>query len=179
MTSPVHAAQQTALFGGGCFWCMQPAFDQTKGVVSTRVGYAGGTEKDATYEKVSTGRTLHVEVIEVTYNPAQVGYEKLLQIYLENIDPTDGEGQFADRGPQYVPTIFCADAAQEAAAKTALEGIAKKFVPQPIMVTIRASSPFYAAEDYHQKYYEKNSQHYNAYKKGSGRAGFIEKTWKK
>ncbi len=179
MSSPVYAAQQNALFGGGCFWCMQPAFDNTKGVISTSVGYAGGAAEDATYEKVSTGKTQHVEVIQVTFDPALVPYETLLTIYLENIDPTDGEGQFADRGPQYVPVVFTQNAAQEAAAKTALEAIAKKFAPQPIKVAIRPASPFYAAEDYHQKYYEKNALRYNAYKHGSGRAGYIEKTWKK
>lgn len=178
-SNSAQAAQETALFGGGCFWCMQPAFDQTKGVIATSVGYAGGTAEDATYEKVSTGTTAHIEAIQVTYDPAQVTYEQLLQTYLENIDPTDGDGQFADRGPQYMPVVFCSNAAQQIAAKTALESIAKKFAPQPIKVSIRDAKPFYPAEDYHQKYYQKHSLRYNAYKHGSGRASYIEKTWKK
>lgn len=173
------ADAKTALFGGGCFWCMQPSFDNTKGVTSTSVGYAGGDAKTANYDAVSTGTTGHVEVIQITYDAAQVTYETLLQTYLENIDPTDAEGQFADKGPQYRTVIFYADAVQKTAAEKALAAIAPKFAPSPIAVLIKPTSPFYAAEDYHQRYYEKNAAHYNAYKKGSGRAGYIEKTWKK
>lgn len=170
---------QTALFGGGCFWCMQPAFDNTPGVTATSVGYTGGTKADATYERVSSGRTGHVEVIQVTYDPAKVKYETLLETYWENIDPTDGEGQFADKGSQYKPAIYYADDAQKLAAEKSVEPIAKKFAPQPILVKIIPATPFYPAEDYHQKYYEKNSIHYNMYKYGSGRAGFIKDHWGK
>jgi methionine-S-sulfoxide reductase len=176
---PTTTSTKTALFGGGCFWCMQPSFDTTVGVVSTSVGYAGGDAKTANYEAVSSGTTGHVEVIEITYDPAKVAYEKLLTIYLENIDPTDGGGQFADRGSQYAPVIFYADAAEKVKAEAALKAIAPKFTPAPIAVALREAKPFYAAEDYHQRYYQKNAAHYNAYKKGSGRAAFIEKTWGK
>lgn len=169
---------KTAMFAGGCFWCMQPAFDTTAGVTATSVGYAGGDAKTANYDAVSTGKTGHVEVIQVTYDPAQVAYEKLLETYLENIDPTDAEGQFADKGSQYTTAIYYADAAQKAAAEKALAAIAPKFAPAPIVVKILPDTPFYAAEDYHQKYYQKKSVHYNAYKQGSGRAAYIEKTWK-
>lgn len=168
---------KTALFGGGCFWCMQPGFDNTPGVVATSVGYTGGSKQDATYERVSTGRTGHVEVIQITYDPAKVKYETLLETYWENIDPTDGEGQFADKGSQYKPAIYYADDAQKAAAEASIPAIAKKFAPKPILVKILPATPFYAAEDYHQKYYQKNKIHYNLYKHGSGRAGFIKENW--
>jgi methionine-S-sulfoxide reductase len=175
-----HAEKpHTAVFAGGCFWCMQPGFDKTEGVVSTLVGYAGGDAKTANYEAVSSGRTEHLEAIEVTYDPKKVSYERLLTIYLENIDPTQADGQFADRGPQYHTAIFYADEAQKAAAEKALKAIEAKFAPEPIVVKLLPAKPFYAAEDYHQKYYEKNSVHYNAYKRGSGREGFIERTWGK
>jgi methionine-S-sulfoxide reductase len=179
MAASPAAVTQTALFGGGCFWCMQPSFDATKGVVATSVGYAGGEAKTATYDAVSTGTTSHVEVIQVTFDPQHVSYEWLLEIYLENIDPTDEGGQFADRGPQYHTVIFYENAAQHDAAKKALAAIAPKFAPAPIAVRLREIAPFYPAEDYHQRYYQKNSAHYNTYKKGSGRADFIEKNWKK
>jgi methionine-S-sulfoxide reductase len=175
---PVAAPTKTALFGGGCFWCMQPSFDSTPGVASTSVGYAGGEAKTANYDAVSAGTTGHVEVIEITYDPTKVAYETLLTIFLENIDPTDGGGQFADRGEQYAPVIFHADASEKTAAEKALAAIAPKFAPAPIAVKLREAAAFYPAEDYHQKYYQKNSTHYNAYKKGSGRKDFIEKTWK-
>jgi methionine-S-sulfoxide reductase len=175
---PVAVPTKTALFGGGCFWCMQPSFDSTPGVIATSVGYAGGEAKTANYDAVSAGNTGHVEVIEITYDPTKVAYEKLLTIFLENIDPTDGGGQFADRGSQYAPVIFYADASEKTAAEKALAAIAPKFAPAPIEVKLRASAAFYPAEDYHQKYYQKNSTHYNAYKKGSGRKDFIEKNWK-
>ncbi len=177
--TPPAPTTQTAMFAGGCFWCMQPSFDNTAGVLSTRVGYAGGDAKTATYEQVSSGRTGHVEVIEITYDPKKVSYEKLLDTYWENIDPTDGEGQFADKGSQYIPAIYYANDAQRLAAEASKKAIATKFAPKPILVKIIPTTPFYAAEDYHQRYYEKNSLHYNAYKVGSGRDGFLKETWGK
>ncbi len=168
---------KTALFGGGCFWCMQPAFDNTPGVVSTFVGYTGGAAKDANYERVSMGTTGHVEVIQVTYDPTKVTYETLLETYWENIDPTDPNGQFADKGSQYKPAIYYADEAQKKAAEDSVPAIAKKFAPAPIVVKIIPATPFYAAEEYHQKYYQKNAVHYNLYKHGSGRAGFLKENW--
>jgi methionine-S-sulfoxide reductase len=175
-----HAKQsKTALFAGGCFWCMQPSYDNTAGVISTSVGYAGGTKETATYDQVSTGKTDHTEVIQITYNPAKVTYEKLLETYWENIDPTDGEGQFADKGSQYIPAIYYADDAQRLAAEASKKAIATKFAPKPILVKLLPITTFYAAEDYHQRYYEKNSAHYNAYKQGSGRAGYLKETWGK
>jgi methionine-S-sulfoxide reductase len=172
------AATQTAMFAGGCFWCMQYAFDRTKGVTSTLVGYSGGEAKTATYEQVSSGTTGHSETIQVTYDPAQTKYEALVETYLENIDPTDPNGQFADQGTQYMPAIFYADDAQKKAAEKALAAIAPKF-NKPIVVKVKPAKPFYAAEEHHQKYYQKNPDHFQAYEQGSGRADFIERTWGK
>lgn len=176
--SAAAPATKTALFAGGCFWCMQPSYDNTPGVTATSVGYAGGDAKTANYDAVSTGKTGHVEVIQVTYDPTKVSYEKLLETYWENIDPTDDKGQFADRGSQYVPLIYYADAAQQIAAQKSKTELQKKF-NKPIVVDIVPATPFYPAEDYHQRYYEKNKLHYNAYKQGSGRADYLKRTWGK
>ena len=178
LAAPAMAAPtQTALFAGGCFWCMQPAFDRTPGVLATTVGYTGGDAATAHYDQVSRGDTGHVESIQVTYDPAKVRYETLLETYWENIDPTDADGQFADHGSQYRTAIFYADDAQRAAAEKSKKAIAKKFAPQPIVVQILPTKPFYAAEDSHQKYYQKNALHYQAYKHASGRAGYLERVW--
>jgi methionine-S-sulfoxide reductase len=179
MAAAPTPATQTAMFAGGCFWCMQPPFDNAVGVSATAVGYTGGDAKTATYEQVSSGKTDHVEAIQVTYDASKIAYEKLLEIYLENIDPTDAEGQFADRGAHYETAIYYSNAAQKLAAEKALAAIAPKFAPKPIVIKILPTTPFFVAEDYHQKYYLKNAAHYNAYKKGSGRADFIEKVWGK
>ena len=170
---------KTAIFAGGCFWCMQPAFDNTPGVQQTRVGFSGGTVVNPSYEQVIRGGTGHLEAIEVTYDPAKVSYDALLDIYWQNVDPTDAEGQFADRGAHYRTSIFVADAAQRAAAEASKAAIAKKLAPAPVHTAIKDAKPFYPAEDYHQKYYEKNKIHYNAYKYGSGRVSGLKEIWGK
>ncbi len=169
---------ETAMFGGGCFWCMQPSFDNTEGVISTRVGYTGGSADTAHYEAVSTGKTGHVEVIEIRFTPAKVSYEKLVEVYFENVDPTDGGGQFADRGSQYLPVIYYANAAQQQTAESIKKAVAEK-LKKSIAVTLKPATPFYVAEDYHQRYYEKNALRYNAYKYGSGRADGLKEIWGK
>ena len=174
--STAMAATQSAMFAGGCFWCMQYAFDKMKGV-STQVGYSGGAKETATYEQVSTGTTGHYETIQVTYDPAQVKYEALVETYLENIDPTDANGQFADQGTQYMPAIFYANEAQKKTAEKALADVAPKFKPKPIVVKVLPAKPFYAAEAHHQIYYKTNPDHFQAYEHGSGRADYIERTW--
>lgn len=169
-----------AIFAGGCFWCMQPPFDQLEGVVSTRVGYAGGTLRNPTYEQVSEGNTGHAEVIEVTYDPSKVDYEKLLDTFWKNIDPTTRDQQFADRGPQYRTAIFYLDDEQKKLAEASKEKIEKSgWYDRPIVTEISPAGEFYSAEEYHQKYYEKQPGHYEMYKYGSGRAGFLEKKWGK
>lgn len=165
---PAFAATKTAIFAGGCFWCMQSEFDPEPGVISTRVGYTGGRAEAATYHQVSGGESGHVEAIEVTYDPAKLRYERLLTLYWENVDPTDADGQFVDRGSQYAPVIFYADGAQQRAAEISKKALAAK-LKKPVVVRIAPAQPFYSAEEYHQQYYKKNAAHYKRYEQGSGR----------
>lgn len=174
-----QAKTDTAIFAGGCFWCMQPEFDNTQGVSKTVVGYTGGTVANPTYEQVSTDTTGHYEAIEITYDPTVVSYEKLLDIYWHNIDPLDAGGQNYDRGQHYQTAIFTNSDAQLMAAEKSKEKVEKFFAPKPVATKILPAKPFYAAEDYHQKYYEKNSMRYKAYKTGSGRENHLEQLWKK
>jgi len=178
MTSSSAAEPVQVVFAGGCFWCMQPPFDNTPGVLATEVGYAGGHVPNPTYEQVSRGDTGHLEVIRVTYEPSIVSYSQLLDIFWHNIDPTQGDGQFVDRGPQYHSAIFVGSDEERRlaeASKAALEASGK--FASPIATDIRDAATFYPAEDYHQQYYRKNGLHYQMYKQGSGRAGFIEYHW--
>ncbi len=175
--SAMAAETKTAIFAGGCFWCMQPGFDNTPGVIKTEVGYSGGHVANPTYEQVISDTTGHYEAIQVTYDPAKVSYDTLLETYWENIDPLDAGGQFADRGEHYHTIIFVADDAQRAAAEASREKVAAKFAPQKVATQILPAKPFYPAEDYHQKYYEKNKLRYNAYKYGSGRVGRLKELW--
>ena len=168
---------KTALFAGGCFWCMQSAFSHIPGIIETKAGYKGGTADTAHYETVSGGQTGHREAVQVIYDPNKVAYTRLLELYWENVDPTDAEGQFADHGNQYKAAIFYADAGQQAAAIASKQVLAKKFAPQPITVDILPAKPFYAAEEHHQNYAEKNPAHYMAYEYGSGRSRRLKQLW--
>ena len=168
----------TAVFAGGCFWCVQPPFDKTPGVIKTVVGYTGGKEENPTYKAVSAGRTGHREAIQVTYDPSKVRYADLVTIFWHQINPTQANGQFADIGHQYTTAIFYVDAEQKAIAersKRQLESSGK--FDKPIATKIVAAGPFWPAEDYHQSYYKKNPAHYKAYKIGSGRAAYIKRVW--
>lgn len=172
--------QETAIFAGGCFWCMEPAFENLKGVFSVRAGYAGGppASRKPDYEEVSTGSTGFVESIKIVFDPSKVKYSKLLDIFWRQIDPTDPEGQFADRGSQYKTYIYYTTLEQKKEAelsKTAL-GKSGRF-DKPIVTTITQHTVFYDAEEYHQDYYKKNPNHYYMYKKGSGRESFIKAIW--
>jgi len=170
--------QETATFAGGCFWCMQPPFDNAKGVVSTRVGYTGGDVPNPTYAQVSTGTTGHLEAVEVTFDPKRISYEALLKIFWHNIDPTQGNGQFADRGPQYHTAIFYHNEAQrDAAERSKAELAASGRFGSPIVTKILPAKPFYPAEDYHQHFSDKNPLRYEIYRSGSGRGRYIERTW--
>lgn len=171
---------EIATFAGGCFWCMQPTFNAFKGVISTRVGYTGGHTVNPTYEDVCTGTTGHAEGIEIVYDPAKVTYAELVEEFWHNIDPTSLNQQFADHGTQYRSAIFYHSEEQKRIAEASKERLAKsgKF-KKPIVTEITPASAFYPAEDYHQNYYEKNAAHYQAYKIGSGRAGYLEHTWGK
>lgn len=172
------AAMEKATVAGGCFWCIQGPFDHTPGVLRTRVGYTGGKTANPTYEQVSSGNTGHIEALEIEFDPAKVTYDQILDIFWRQIDPTDPNGQFADQGSQYVTAIFYHSDTQKkvAEASKAKLGSSGQF-KKPIATRVIPAVVFYPAEDYHQTYYEKNPTHYNAYKKGSGRAGYIEKTW--
>lgn len=176
----VSKGYQRAVFAGGCFWCMQGPFDVLEGVKLTRAGYAGGTEVNPKYQDVSYGRTSHTEAVEIWFDSTQITYDSLLQVFWRSMDPTDLDGQFADRGKQYRPSIFYmnADQAKQAqASKSALEQ-SKRF-RKPIIVPIEPYKNFYPAEEYHQFYYLKNPPHYKRYRVGSGREGFLKKYWAK
>lgn len=176
---PAPAATKTAIFAGGCFWCMQPPFDQAKGVVKTVVGYTGGSEADANYEKVSAHQTKHRESIEVTYDPAQISYDQLLDIFWRQINPTQADGQFHDIGLSYQAAIYYGTDEEKKAAEASKEKLSKSGrFQKPIVTEILPAMKFYPAEEYHQKYYLKNSADFETYHVGSGRVGFLEKVWK-
>lgn len=169
---------EVAIFGGGCFWCMEPPFEQLNGVVEVVAGYSGGDLKNPTYQQVSSGATDHLEAVRVTYDPEKVSYKELLNIYWRQVDPTDVGGQFADRGKHYTTAIYYFDDAQKETAERSKDELEKseKF-EDPIVTKVLPAKDFYLAEEYHQDYYQKNVLHYNAYKKGSGREGFIKSVW--
>ena len=169
---------QQAYFAGGCFWCMQYAFDKVKGVKKTVVGYTGGQKASPDYETVSSGSTGHAEAIEVDYDPTVVTYPQLLDAFWKNIDPTQVNGQFADHGTQYRTAIFYRNDEEKKAAEASRDALAKggKF-DKPIATQIVPAAKFYPAEDYHQGYYKTNTAHFNAYEIGSGRAGFLRRKW--
>ena len=168
----------TATFAGGCFWCMEPPFEKLEGVRSVTSGYTGGTEQHPTYEQVSSGKTGHAESVEVVYDPSTVTYEKLLETFWMNIDPTQADGQFADHGTQYRTAIFYHTEEQRRLAEASKERLARsgKFA-QPIVTEIVPASAFYPAEAYHQDYYKKSPFRYMLYRSGSGREGFLHKVW--
>lgn len=168
-----------AVFAGGCFWCMQPPFDKLEGVVSTSVGYTGSLEKDPTYQEVASGQTGHCEAIEVVFDPAKVSYEKLLEVFWKNINPTTKDCQFADCGAQYRTEIFYFDEEQKRLAQESKEKLNQSLrYKSPIMTKITQASHFYDAEDYHQKYYQKSAIRYKFYKAASGRDQYLKSIWK-
>lgn len=165
-----------AIFAGGCFWCMEPPYDKTEGVISTTSGYAGGSEKDPTYELVSSGRTGHFEAVKIEYDPARVGYEKLLDIFWRNIDPFDDRGQFCDKGNQYRAAIFYRNDEEKRLAEESKRKIVEK-LGRDVVTQILPASSFYPAEEYHQDYYLKNPLHYRFYRLGCGRDSRLEAVW--
>lgn len=169
---------ERAIFAGGCFWCIQPAFDHLEGVVATTVGYTGGPEKEPTYKEVSYGKTGHTESIEIIYDPKVVSYDQLLDLYWMTFDPTDAGGQFYDRGSQYRPGIFYLNEDQKKAALASKKKLQESGrFDKPIAVEITEAGEFWDAEEYHQKYYLKNPKKYKSYRIGSGRDKFINKYW--
>ena len=178
-----HAGQDdsaVAVFAGGCFWCTEADFDKLSGVLETTSGYIGGSIENPTYEEVSSGRTGHIEAVQVRFDPRQTSYAKLLEAFWPTIDPVNGSGQFCDNGPQYRSAIFYLDAEQQRlaeASKTALAASGR--LAQPIATEILAATPFYPAEDYHQDYHTKNPLRYSYYRHGCGRDQRLKELWGK
>ncbi len=170
---------EKAIFAGGCFWCIQSAFAEKEGVKSAVSGYIAGATAFPTYREVTEGDTGHYEAVEITYDPKKITYEQLLDIFWHQIDPTDTGGQFADRGTQYQTAIFYLNEEQKKAAEASKKQLEQsKLFDKPIVTQIIKASTFYPAEEYHQDYYRKEPEHYKRYRKGSGRADFLERTWK-
>ena len=167
-----------ATFAGGCFWCMEPPYDELDGVISTTSGYTGGRKQNPTYEEVSTGTTGHTEAVQVVYDPKRISYARLLEVFWRNIDPLTANAQFCDHGTQYRSGIFYHDAEQRRLAedsKRALEASGR--FKGPIVTEIVAAGTFYPAEEYHQDYYKKNPIRYKFYRAGCGRDQRLAELW--
>ncbi|MGX7390337.1 peptide-methionine (S)-S-oxide reductase MsrA [Dolosigranulum pigrum] len=169
---------KTAVFAGGCFWCMVKPFDSLDGIEQVLSGYTGGHVENPTYEEVCSGTTGHTEAVEITYDPSKMSYEKLVNIYWQQTDPTDASGQFADRGDSYRPVIFYENEEEKVIAEQSKRELdASGRFTKPIVVSIEEKETFYPAEDYHQDFYKKNNAHYTRYRKGSGRDDFLDEHW--
>jgi len=169
---------ETAIFAGGCFWCMEPPFDKLDGVISTTSGYTGGNKENPTYKEVSRGGTGHTEAIQIVYDPARISYEALLDVFWHNIDPTSANGQFCDWGSQYRSEIFYQGTEQEKLAKQSKAALVElKPFAAPVVTGVTQASMFYPAEDYHQDYYQKNPVRYKYYRYSCGRDKRLEELW--
>jgi peptide methionine sulfoxide reductase msrA/msrB len=170
---------EKATFAGGCFWCMEAPFETLRGVIKVISGYMGGHKKNPTYEEVSSGLTGHREVIQVTYDSSKMTYKELLEVFWRQIDPTDENGQFTDKGSQYKSAIFYHTEEQKHLAEESKKELEKSGrFKKPIVTEIIKATVFYEAEDYHQDYYKRCPLKYNTYKKGSGRTDFLKKIWR-
>ena len=175
LSSPAFCANETAIFAGGCFWCMEPPFDKLEGVISTTSGYTGGELANPSYEQVSDGQTGHYESLRVEYDPEKIRYQDLLEVFWRNIDPFDDTGQFCDHGQQYLSAIFYQDREQEKQAKNSKDAVQQKAGESHTVVTrLIPAKEFYPAEDYHQDYYLKNPVRYKYYRYGCGRDKRLE-----
>ena len=169
---------KTAVFAGGCFWCMVKPFDSLDGIEQVLSGYTGGHVENPTYEEVCSGTTGHTEAVEITYDPSKMSYEELVNIYWQQTDPTDASGQFADRGDSYRPVIFYENEEEKVIAEQSKRELdASGRFTKPIVVSIEEKETFYPAEDYHQDFYKKNNAHYTRYRTGSGRDDFLDEHW--
>jgi peptide-methionine (S)-S-oxide reductase len=166
-----------ATFSGGCFWCMEPPFDELEGVLSTTSGYTGGRKKDPTYEEVSAGTTGHAEAVEVVYDPKKISYSRLLEVFWHNIDPTVKDRQFCDHGDQYRTAIFYHNEEQRRLAEESKKALIDSGRFKEIHTPVDPASTFYAAEDYHQDYYRKNPIRYKFYRFNCGRDGRLQELW--
>jgi peptide-methionine (S)-S-oxide reductase len=175
---PAAAKPAKATFAGGCFWCMEEAFEAVAGVNAVVSGYMGGKTKNPSYEQVSSGRSGHAEVVQIEYDPKRVSYEKLLEAFWRNIDPTQPNAQFCDHGSQYRTAIFYHDEAQKRLAEASRTALVKsKPFKGEIVTEISKAAEFYPAEDYHQDYYKKNPVRYKFYKTGCGRVARLKELW--
>jgi len=171
--------RETATFAGGCFWCLESDLEKVDGVLEVISGYTGGHVENPTYEDVSSGRTGHVEAVQVVYDPAKVSYEQLLDVFWRHIDPTDPGGQFVDRGPQYRTAIFYHDESQKRLAEASRKKLQESGrFSKPIVTEILPLGKFYKAEDYHQDFYQKSPVRYHFYRAASGRDAFLKSVWK-
>lgn len=168
---------ETAIFAGGCFWCMTKPFDQMPGMISVRSGYTGGNVENPTYEQVKSGTTGHTEAVKIVFDKTIISYEELLEIYWHQTDPTDAAGQFQDRGSNYRPVIFVKNETQRQAAERSLKNlIASERFKKPIVTKIEPACPFYEAEEEHQQFYKKDPKRME-FEEAQGRKQFIEKNW--
>ena len=182
LTTLVYAekSQETAIFAGGCFWCMEPPFDKIDGVISTTSGYTAGHKKNPSYHEVSAGHTGHTEAIQIVFNPEKISYAELLDVFWKNIDPVAVDRQFCDAGSQYRSGIYYLGSDQEKAAKQSLQQLEKtKPFKEKIATEIIAASTFYPAEGYHQDYYQKNPVRYKFYRYSCGRDQRLQELWSK
>jgi len=169
-------ATDTAVFAGGCFWSMEKAFEHQPGVISATSGYSGGTVPNPAYEDVGSGRTGHAESVQVVFDPARTSYAQLLDVYWHNIDPISTNGQFCDHGSEYRSIVFFRGAEQRRAAEASKTQVQRHFT-RPVTTQLVAAMPFYAAEEYHQDFAERNPVHYNAYRVGCGRDRRLRELW--
>ena len=176
LAEPIEEGQAVAVFAGGCFWCMEGPFEAMRGVVSVESGYTGGPEKQPAYMAVAKGQTGHFEAVRVVYEPDVVTYERLLKTFWRNIDPTQSNGQFCDKGDQYRSAIFVNGEAEMNAAKQSKESVAMT-LDKPIVTPILPVDDFWLAEDYHQDFYKKNPRRYRSYRAGCGRDRRLQQLW--
>lgn len=168
----------TAVFAGGCFWCMQPPYDELEGVVSTEVGYTGGNVADPSYDQVTDGGTGHLEAMRVEYEPETVSYEQLLNVFWKNVDPLDDGGQFCDRGYHYTTAIFVGNQEQREAAEQSKQALIESGrFDRDIVTPIREAETFYLAEEHHQDYYQKRPVRYRFYRSSCGRDDRLDELW--
>jgi peptide-methionine (S)-S-oxide reductase len=171
---------ETATFAGGCFWCMEPPFDELGGVISTTSGYTGGQRKNPTYEEVSSGVTGHTEAVQIVFDPAKITYAQLLDVFWRNVDPTTPNRQFCDVGSQYRTALFYHSEEQQRLAEASKQALAHSGkLSKPIVTEIVPAGEFYRAEDYHQDYYQKNPLRYKVYRYQCGRDQVLEQLWGK
>lgn len=180
MAQPISSTRSTAILAGGCFWCVESDLEKLNGVVDVVSGYSGGSRQNPTYENYHDTDTTypvpHVEVVQVTYNPSVIDYGRLVDYFLRHIDPTDGGGQFCDRGPAYRPVIFVANDTERTIAHDRI-AFAQKVLNTPIAVEVLDAGTFWPAEDYHQDYHRKNPTRYSFYRWNCGRDKRVQKIW--